>query len=442
MNLKEPDLQNILQLLGGEGAQPPAGELVSKQVSSDAEKLWGNSGRLVVYPRDEHQVRAVLGYAHEHALTVIPEGGGTKRGLGGTLEQADILMSLKQLKGVVEHSVGDLIMTVKAGTTLAEIQSVLAQNGQFLPLDAPFPERSTIGGIVASNASGPKRLRYGSCRDLVVGMRVVTADGTLIRSGAKVVKNVAGYDMNKLFVGSLGTLGVITELHLKLKPLPAKRSLLLLASPKGGAEIWDFSRRILDSHLEPLTLEVLNPRLAERLAGVSRYLLAVGLEDVPKAVAAQESWIRQNRGELQETEVLHDAEAEAWWNRFAVIGTAPFALKVGSLFTDVIPVLEAAEQTAAALGVNIVSHGGTGLGISRIYVEHQEAEAFSAFYQKMRTFMAQREGYVVVESAPFPVRRQLAVWGDPPAYLRLLKGIKQTLDPRNVLNPGRFVGGI
>lgn len=442
MNRKKPDLQNILQLLGDERAQLPERERVSRQETSEAETLWGNGGRIVVYPRDEHQVSAILRYANEHSLSVIPEGGGTKRGLGGTLEQADILLSLKQLKGVVEHSVGDLIMTVKAGTTLQEIQSVLAQNGQFLPLDPPFPERSTIGGIVASNASGPKRLRYGSCRDLVVGMRVVTADGTLIRSGAKVVKNVAGYDMNKLFVGSMGTLGVITELHLKLKPLPAKRSLLLLASPPGGSEIWDFSRRILDSHLEPLTLEVLNPRLAQRLTGVSRYLLAVGLEDVPKAVEAQERWIRQNLGQLQEKDVLYDMEAEAWWGRFAVLGTAPFALKVGSLFTDVIPVLEAAEQAAAERGLSIISHGGMGLGISHIYVEDAEPETFTSFYQAMRSFLAQREGYVIVESAPYAVRKQLAVWGDSPAYLRLLQGIKQTMDPRNVLNPGRFVGGI
>ncbi|MBO8164829.1 MAG: FAD-binding oxidoreductase [Brevibacillus sp.] len=430
--------QGILQILG---SRLPEGEVIHCAGNHD-ENLLGNSGRLVVYPRDENQIGAILRFANEHSLTVIPEGGGTKRGLGGTLEQADILLSMQKIKGVVEHSVGDLIMTVKAGTTLQEIQSVLAKNGQFLPLDPPFPERSTIGGIVASNASGPKRLRYGSCRDLVVGLRVVTADGTIIRTGAKVVKNVAGYDMTKLFVGSMGTLGIITELHLKLKPLPPRRSLMLLTSPGGTEEIWDFSRRIMDSGMEPLALEVLNPGMAERLAGVSRYLLAVGFEDVPKAVDAQEEWVRQNLGQLRKTDMLHDEEAEAWWNRFAAVGTAPFALKVGSLATDVIPVMEAAEQAANNLGLSIICHGGTGLGISRIYVEDHDMRKFQSFYQTMQTFMAEREGYVIIESAPYTVRRGVSVWGDKPSYLRLLEGIKQKFDPRRVLNPGRFVGGI
>ncbi|GAB7389099.1 FAD-binding oxidoreductase [Bacillaceae bacterium] len=401
----------------------------------------GNGGRFVVSPQGEEQIREILRFAYEHSLTVIPEGGGTKRGFGGTLEQADILLSLRRIKGVVEHSAGDLVMTVKAGTTLAEIQGELAKRGQFLPLDAPFPEKSTIGGIIASNASGPKRLRYGSCRDLVIGLRVVRADGTIIRTGAKVVKNVAGYDMNKLFVGSMGTLGVITEIHLKLKPLPAKQSLLLLESPT-AEEIADFSRRIMDSTLEPVALEILNPRLAEKLAGLSRYVLAVSFEDVTKAVAAQEEWVRENLGRMREAKVLHDGEAAAWWLEFAASGDAPFALKAGSRFTDVIPVIAEAEKTADRLGLHIRSHGGTGLGISRIYIEERDEGKFLAFLEGMRRFMAEREGYVIVEKAPYAVRRKTSVWGEIPPYFRLLEGIKRKLDPRKVLNPGRFVGGI
>src|SRR5690606_11710977 len=158
--------------------------------------------------------------------------GGTKRGYGGTLQQADILLSLEKYKGIVEHSVGDLTLTVKAGTTLKEISDELAKKGQRLPLDTPWPEYATIGGILSANDSGPKRLLHGSGRDLVIGTRIVYADGRVIRTGGKTVKNVAGYDMNKLFIGAMGTLGVISEVTVKLRPLPKYEGLVLLHFPE------------------------------------------------------------------------------------------------------------------------------------------------------------------------------------------------------------------
>lgn len=399
---------------------------------------FGNAGRLVVSPQSEQEVCEVLAFAGRKRLTVIPEGAGTKRGYGGTIARADLVLSLKNIHGVVAHSAGDLVLTVKAGTRLDDIQRTLAANGQFLPLDAPNPAKATIGGVVAANMSGPKRLRYGSARDLVIGMRVVHADGQVRRSGAKVVKNVAGYDMNKLYVGSMGTLGVITEIHLKCRPLPDCESLMLLGSKTGIEPLTEFSRRMLDSKMEPVALEILNPALSRKLGGSEAFSLAVSLEDVTKSVEQQEQWVRQHAESLWEDGTARDEHAAKWWKRFMDWDDRLVTLKVGSLLTDVPAVLQYAEQLAQQLGVVALTHGSVGVGISKLHLSAEE-EATHSFLRGMRSFMAQREGYVIVENAPLSYRKEADVWGEKLPYQRLFTGIKHKFDPDNILNPGRFV---
>ncbi|MEB3102174.1 FAD-binding oxidoreductase [Ferviditalea candida] len=421
------------------------------QESSDqtdpGRQIYGNAGRLKVYPDNESEVSQVLKFANDHSLTVIPEGGGTKRGLGGILGEADIVLSLARMKGIVEHSAGDLVLTVRPGTTLAEIQKQIAPVGQFLAIDAPLSETSTIGGIIAANTSGPKRLRYGSARDLVIGMRVAYPDGQVLRSGSKVVKNVAGYDMNKLYVGSMGTLGVITEINFKLKPIPQCEGLMLLEGSAG--EIADFSQRIMDSMMEPVALEMLNPALNAYLGGSSCFALAVGFEDVEKAVAAQEQWVRANAGGLKEAASLRDSDASAWWRRLADLeGSADgeairFSFKAGSLLTDTAPLVEFVEREAQARGIKLYAHGGTGTGISHFHL--QEADEGKAFglLEAMRRKLSEAAGYVAVEKAPLAARQKIDVWGGTnPAVRRLMEGIKEHADPKKILNPGRFAGGI
>ena len=181
-------------------------------------------------------------------------------------KEADILLSLTQYSGIVEHIPGDMTLTVKSGTSFKEIQSYLAQYNQKIPLDPFFLENATIGGVIAANDSGPKRLGYGSARDVVIGLRMVYPDGKVIRSGGRVVKNVAGYDMNKLYIGSMGTLGVISEVTFKLRPISKYESITLINFPEGNLEvIRSFAVKVLDSMIEPVSLELLNPTLAEKL---------------------------------------------------------------------------------------------------------------------------------------------------------------------------------
>ncbi len=415
--------------------------------------VLGNGGAQIIEVLSEEDISKVLAYANKYEKTVNIIAGGTKRGYGGTLEQADILLSLEKYKGIVEHSVGDLTLTVKAGTTLQEISEELAKSGQRIALDAPWPERATIGGILSANDSGPKRLLHGSGRDLVIGARIVYADGRVIRTGGKTVKNVAGYDMNKLFIGAMGTLGVISEITIKLRPLPKYEGLALLHFPNGdGENIRDFAVQILDSMMEPVTLEVLSPAMSEELMGKNAYTLAIAFEDQEKAVIYQENWVKENKPAAAELTVLHEDEARGWWMRFRHIGpnghndddneaNTQAAFKIGTNNLDVIPAIETAESLASEYNVSVQSHGGAGHGISKVFIQGFPEDIVS-FSKALRAKIEEKRGYVVCIHAPYALRKAIDVWGEKPAYFPILEGIKLANDPKRILNRHRFVGGI
>jgi glycolate oxidase FAD binding subunit len=423
------------------------------KANNESEHLLGNGGMQIMEAHSEEDISKVLAYAYENEKTVHVVSGGTKRGFGGELEQADILLSLEKFKGIVEHSVGDLTMTVRPGTTLKEITDELAKNGQFVALDTSWPEKATIGGIISANDSGPKRLLYGSARDLVIGTRIVYADGRVIRTGGKVVKNVAGYDMNKLFIGAMGTLGVISEITIKLRPLPKYEGLSLLHFPADSQKaIHDFSVRLLDSMMEPVTLELLTPSLAEKLTEKNNYTLAIAFEDLEKAVLEEEKWISGNLPDAVEYTVMHEEEARNWWDNFRHIGPNGYndenneteiqaALKIGSNNLDVLVHLHEAETLAEAHRVSMEGHGGLGHGISRIYAKGLPEDVVS-YIHTVRAKAEERLGYAVYTHLPFALRETVSVWGEKPAHFALLEGIKQTNDPKRILNRKRFVGGI
>ncbi|WP_245837197.1 FAD-binding oxidoreductase [Virgibacillus phasianinus] len=415
--------------------------------------LLGNGGMQFVEAFSEDDIREVLVDANEHDKTVNIVSGGTKRGYGGTLEEADILLSLANYTGIVEHSVGDLTLTVRPGSTLKEISDELAKHGQCVALDTHWPEKATIGGIVSANDSGAKRLLYGSARDLVIGMRVVYADGKVIRTGGKVVKNVAGYDMNKLFIGAMGTLGVISEITIKLRPLPKYEGLSLLQF-KGGSmqDIRDFSVSILDSMMEPVSLELLNPSIAEKMTGNRFYTLAIAFEDREKAVLDQENWITNQLPSGVKHFELHEEEAQQWWEKFRRVGPnghndqtndadTQAALKIGSNNLDIPANLEAAESLVNQHHVAVEAHGGLGHGISRVYVKGFP-EDIASYCKALRSKVEAKHGYVICTHLPFSLRDTVGVWGEKPSYFSLFEGIKQTNDPKRILNRQRFVGGI
>jgi glycolate oxidase FAD binding subunit len=422
------------------------------QVEENENHPLGNSGRVTVYPQSEEEMANVLKYADSSGKKVTIVGGGTKRGFGGLTESADILLSLADYKGVVEHTVGDMTLTVKAGTPFQALQEYLAEYNQKIALDPAWPEYATIGGVIAANDSGPKRFRYGSARDSVIGMRIVYPNGTIIRSGGKVVKNVAGYDMNKLFIGSMGTLGVISEVTLKLRPLPKYESLILLSFLEGSMEeIRAFAVRLLDSMMEPTSLELLSPSLSERLTGKRVYTLAISFEDVESAVHYQEDFVKRIQPSETSMTVLPSKEARVFWNQFYTIGPngreigddkeIEAALKIGVVNLDVLQVIKESHLLQDAANVAIEAHGGLGHGLCQVYVKGA-GEDVVAVIERLRQFVTPLGGYVIVKHLPFVLRQKVDVWGKKPSYFFLLEGIKAKVDPNHTLNHRRFVGGI
>ncbi|HEU5201109.1 MAG TPA: FAD-binding oxidoreductase, partial [Ktedonobacterales bacterium] len=262
----------------------------------DDVKLFAIDGvapRLATLPATIEEVAAIVKYASEQHLTVLPVGGSTDLDLGQPPEQYDLALSTTRLNALLEHEAADLTCSVQSGITLADLQQRLRTKGQFLALDPPNTHHATIGGILAANASGPQRLRYGSARDLAIGLRVVLADGTIARSGGKVVKNVAGYDLNKLYIGSMGTLGIIVEANFKLIPCPEQEQTLLVVF-HSVEQAMQAAISLLSSVVTPTALELLDQvtqqtiqQQTQQVLPASAVLLAISFAGVARAVARQ-----------------------------------------------------------------------------------------------------------------------------------------------------------
>ncbi|AZU62880.1 FAD-binding oxidoreductase [Neobacillus mesonae] len=414
--------------------------------------LLGNNGDITVFPKTEQEIVGILKYANENGMKVNIMGGGTKRGFGGIEESADILLSLEQYKGVVEHSPGDMIVTVKPGTTFQELQEFLAEHNQKVPLDPALPKEATIGGIIAANDFGPKRLGYGSARDMVIGLRMIYPDGTIIRAGGKTVKNVAGYDMNKLFIGSMGTLGVISEITIKLRPVQKSESLMLLSFPDGNLkEIHTFTISLLDSVMEPIALELINPALAEKLTGNRAYTLVISFEDVASSVRYQVEYVKQKKPENASISILEDLAARKFWENLADIPpngrqndsvqTTRASVKIGVKNIDVLQVIKESQLIQDSCNLKVEAHGGLGTGLCKVYLSGANDDVASAI-TTLRNFAENMGGYAVITHLPLTLRREIEVWGKKPVHFFLLDGIKAKVDPKRILNYGRFVGGI
>jgi glycolate oxidase FAD binding subunit len=423
--------------------------LPEERIKAGKVDRFGNGSDLIVYPETEEEIASILTYANDNGKKVIVEGGGTKKGFGGLIESADLILSMAGYKGVIEYAAGDLTMTVRAGTTFTELQTYLAQHGQKIALDPAKPDEATIGGIIAANESGPKRLGYGASRDNVIGLRIVYPDGIIIRSGGKVVKNVAGYDMNKLFIGSMGTLGVLTEVTLKLRPISKCESLVLVSFPGDEpADIRSFVIKILDSTLEPTSLELLDRALSEKLTGVNQYTVAMSFEDVESSVRYQEETVQRMKPEHSQLTIYEEDKAVQFWADFSQLGSdrhesteVNATLKIGVVNLDVLHVLKECELLEESHRVGIEAHGGLGHGLCSVHVTGIAEDVLSAI-NKLRAAVAERGGYAIVKSLPFKERQQIKVWGEDPAYFCILQGIKAKVDPNSVLNYKRFVGGI
>jgi glycolate oxidase FAD binding subunit len=355
-------------------------------------------GATVVEPADENETASILRSANDTGQAVIPAGGGTKLDWGNPPRKADILLSVRRMNRVIEHAWADLTVTVEAGCTIAELQRTLAEHGQRLAVDPLWPERATVGGILATNDSGALRLAFGALRDLIIGVTLVLADGTIAMSGGKVVKNVAGYDLPKLATGSLGTLGVITRAVFRLHPLPRNARTLTIAATDAN-------------DMQRIILAILGARLAVTAVQVRPgNEVDVLLEGTEDGIAAQEAVIR-------EIGTVREGSPAVWKAREELWGDAPIVK-----FTTLPSRISAA---SAAFSRFVIQ--ATGIGYAQ----------FRGDLQGLRETMEQDGGSLAVLG-----KSDVDAWGNAGDALPLMRAVKTQFDPKKTLNPGRFVGGI
>jgi len=403
---------------------------------------------LEVAPRSGEQVIQVMRLASSEHLSVIPAGAGTWIDAGNVLSSSDLIVTTRRMTRVISHEPADLVATAEAGVTLSEFQKHLAQAGQWLPIDPPDDANGgsvTLGGVVATGLGGTHSLGFGLPRSFVIGMKVVLADSRAIKAGGKVVKNVAGYDLCKLFTGSYGTLGLITELTFKLRPQPAE-SRTIVAS--GTLASLVTAGRKVSGQFSPVAIELISRRLAGSLeAGKGRdLLLMVRFMGSPRSVVAQTAQALKVLREGNNQCTTHDEDDALWRNLSAAPLKSEDELiwRVGLRPTDLVSFLPdmAEVENDEASHVAFRWHAGLGDGrlraIARAPVYHRETVRV---LERLRQRATSLGGNLVLESAPVEIKNEFDAWGDFGSVTGLMKRVKAQLDPNNMLSPGRFDRG-
>ena len=364
-------------------------------------------------------------------LAVTFVGGGTDLELGAPPTRLDAVVHTRRLDRIREHAPSDQIVAVEAGMTLAELQRRLAPHRQRLAIDPPFPERATVGGIVAANAFGPRRTRYGPVRDLVIGITVVRADGVVARGGGKVVKNVAGFDLPRLFCGSLGTLGLVAEVVFRLHPLP-EASATAIFEGLSAADVQETIPALREIAVEPTALAALGTG-GDLTVGVRFEGFAPGVKDQVERTLA-----RAGRGDRVE-----GAEEAAFWARHDALRLAG-SVRARAAFAPaaLARALEGLRPLQGALsGGGIAIHPA--LGIALLAGEAASVQAVAAAVASARAALAPLgNGTLVLAASPPELRARADPWGSPPSGIEVMRRLKRELDPEARLAPGRFVGGI
>ncbi|RJL26648.1 FAD-binding oxidoreductase [Bailinhaonella thermotolerans] len=396
--------------------------------AGEGDAVSGVAASWVVTPRSAEEAAAVMRASARHDLAVVPTGAGTKLDWGAPPNRLDVILRTSGLTGDVEHAPGDLVARVPAGMALSDLAGVLAEHGQQLVLDDPTGS-ATVGGALATATAGPRRLLYGTARDLLIGITVVRPDGAITRSGGKVVKNVAGYDLGKLYTGSYGTLGLIVDATFRLHPLPAARA-FVTAVYAGAEEAARAAHQVAGSQAVASAVEV------ERTGPGAPVSVAVLLEGVPEGVAARSQAVRRILG--YDSQVA--ADPPVWWGRLP-------SLDGGVLVEVTFPlsalgrVLAAIDEAAGRAGARPAVRGSGAGALCLGLLPDVEPSVPAEFVPLLRAELGPLGGHVVVRRAPDPVRPRLDLWG-PVAALPLMRRVKERFDPGYRVSPGRFAGGI
>jgi glycolate oxidase FAD binding subunit len=380
------------------------------------EYVRGLGGAVAVAPGNAEEIAAVLRLAQENHLAVVECGGGTKQGWGYPVAPA-LVLEMHRLNTLREHTWQDMTCTVEAGCTWAAMQSGLAQHGQFVAVDPLWPDKATVGGIVATNDSGTLRQRYGGLRDLVIGMTIVLADGTIAHTGGKVVKNVAGYDLHKLMIGAFGTLGVVTSVNFRLHSIP-RCAQSFTVSATSVEPVGRVMLAMLHAQLSTVAIQL--------RGGADGFDLDIQLASLPEVLETQAGAL----GVLAQGEGIRLwAAADEAWNARQRQLDADVVCK-GTMLPS--KIARFAERVRGLGGESVTQAGGIMIAGFPVAAAGQLME--------LRRELEEGGGSLMVLKQPEETR--LDCWGTLPDSLPLMREIKRRFDPERILNPGRFLGQI
>ena len=402
--------------------------------------------RAVCSPAAVTELCEVVRIASAAQCPIYPLGGRTQLGLGLPGRGEGIGLSTAQLDRVIDYPSRDMTITVEAGIRVAKLQEILRAEGQRLPVDVPRAAEATLGGAIATNTSGPRRYGLGTLRDYVIGITVVGADGKETKAGGRVVKNVAGYDLCKLYIGSLGTLGIITQVTLKLRPLPEASAVVWMKFEQSEL-VTTALDRLVNSKTRSTAIDLVNPAGAELIANLlgqpvpcGPWLLVVGFEANAEAVQGQVEQVQQELKELVTwSQPFEGEEAQQIWRALvefqaAEIGLVTFKANFRSSAT--VEFLDAAQRQPVSWMVH--AHAGNGIVFGHALPGANRAAVQSSLAM-LRALAVSRSGNLVFRRCPTEWKAELAIWGEPRGDAWLMQSIKQKLDPMNILNPGRII---
>lgn len=411
----------------------------------------------VAAPETVEEATALLKEANAQNWSVVPFGSGSKQQVGNALKRYDIALSLERFDRILEFEPQDLVVKVQSGCRLAALQDCLAQHGLYLPIDPPWRDTATMGGIVSAHDSGPLRFAHGTVRDYLIGISLIQPDGAWTKFGSRVVKNVTGYDMCKLYTGAFGTLGVLLDFYFKLKPLPPFERTVVVKM-KGFAEAAQAIAKLSISSLFPSAVEWLNPaafefvnRSLELTRGEPGYAVVVRFGDVENSVQWQVEQLEKlwNGLTAQGVIISDDREQSLVWqvlredSPWLEGGSSNAKLKVNCLPSHLAATAQRLEAVGKVLNAQTRLKAHAGSGIIRAYFSFDAststAERFPQELANLRAALRAARGTAIAESVPASWKDGIDVWGYDFKDKALMQQIRQQYDPCRILNPGRFV---
>ncbi len=389
----------------------------------------GSVPSCIVYPHTTEELGQAIAHAHQNNWRVLTCGNCSKISWGGLGTYVDVVISTERINQLISHAVGDLTVTVEAGMRFSKLQAILAEHRQFLALDPTAPESATIGGIISTADTNSLRQRYGSVRDQLLGITFVRADGQIAKAGGRVVKNVAGYDLMKLFTGSYSTLGIISQATFRVYPLPEISGTVVLTGT--ALAISQSAETLRGSALTPTQADLLSSKLVSNL-GLGKGLgLIARFQSIVESVKEQSNRLLEVGEKLGLQGRIYSAadEADLWEKLREQMHSDVMDVitcKIGVLPTAAVEVL-----TSVEMGL---IHISSGLGVLQLEGEGEVV--------KMRSLCESNSGFLTILSAPIAVKEKVDVWGYSGNALQIMRGIKEQFDGKNILSPGRFVAGI